>query len=113
MTMNNPTYASMATAKRGAQRKGITNPAFIELDNGKIELRDMDHPLYNGANRERSTVKGAVALVWDIAKAGIEANKRRKDILAECVAQGVNINTAKTQYQLYRQAAGLSKARAA
>ena len=40
---------------------------------------------------------GPVAQVWAIAeKLGPKAE--RKDVIAECVAAGVNINTAKTQY---------------
>jgi hypothetical protein len=113
MTINNPVYASKSTAKRGAQRHGIANPKLIALPDGKVEVRDMDRPLYNWAVREKSEVKGAVAIVWDIAKAAYDAgDARRKDIIAACVEAGVALNTAKTQLQHYRAAAGLVKARA-
>lgn len=113
MTINNPVYASKSTAKRGAQRQGIANAKLVDLPDGKVELRDMDRPLYNWAVREKSQVKGAVAIVWDIAKAAYDAgNVKRKDIIAQCVEAGVAVNTAKTQLQHYRAAAGMTKAQA-
>ena len=37
--------------------------------------------------------------VWDIADA--MAGARRKDVIAACVEAGINLGTAKTQYQLW------------
>lgn len=107
MSVNNPTYANKATAKRGAARKGIANPAFITLEDGRIEVRDLDRPLYNSAAREKSATKGAVGMVWDIAKAMYAKDARRKEIIAACVEAGIALNTAKTQLQHYRKAAGM------
>lgn len=107
MSINNAIYSNKATAKRGAARKGITNPAFIVLEDGRVELRDLDRPLYNAAARERSAVKGAVGMVWDIAKDMYAKGARRKEIIAACVDAGVALNTAKTQLQHYRKAAGM------
>lgn len=109
MSINNPTYATKATAKRGIARAGIANPALVEREDGRIEVRDLDRPLYNHAAREKSNVKGAVAIVWDIAARMIAEGAKRKDIVAACVEQGVALNTAKTQIQYYRKAAGLVK----
>src|SRR6266566_2767145 len=39
---------------------------------------------------------GPVAMVWDIASKMPKAE--RKDVIAACVAKGINIHTAKTQY---------------
>ena len=113
MTIINSVYASPSTAKRGAKRQGITNLKLVPTPDGKVELRDMDRPLYNWAVREKSQVKGSVAIVWDIAKAAYAAgNVKRKDIIAQCVEAGVAVNTAKTQLQHYRTAAGMTKAQA-
>ena len=114
MTINNPVFANKGLAVAAAKRSGMNNPKYRKMPNGSVVLLDGDtSPLYDGAKRERSTVSGAVAIVWDVTKAMLEKGASRKEILAACVARGVNINTAKTQYQLYRQAAGLSKARTA
>lgn len=105
-------YASLATAKRGAKRKGLSNVEFLPLKDGRVEMRNMDSPLYSAALRERSTVEGAVGVVWDIAAEMFAQSKTRKEILSECVAAGVNINTARTQYQAWRAASGHVKSRA-
>lgn len=111
--INNPVYANKGLAAAGAKRDGIINPGFVQVANG-IELRDLDSPLYNGAKRERSTVEGACGIVWDIAEKMLKIEGvTRKQIIDECVRAGVNINTAKTQYQHYRAAAGLVKSRVA
>ena len=98
--INNTTYASKATAVRGAKRAGIVNPAYVPTPDGRIELRDLDRPLYNGAARERSTVEGPVGLVWSLC-IELGASLSRKELIAKCVDAGVNINTARTQYQLW------------
>lgn len=108
MTINNPTYANKGLASAAAKRAGIEN-FRVEPKNDKFELINLDTPLYNADMRERSTVKGAVGIVWDIAAEYLKAGKARKDIIAACVEAGVNINTARTQYQAYRKAAGLVK----
>ena len=111
--INNPVYANKGLAAAGAKREGITNPGFVQVTNG-VELRDMDSPLYNGAKRERSDVDGPCGLVWDIAANMLKTEGvTRKQIIDACVAAGVNINTAKTQYQHYRAASGLATKRAA
>ena len=46
--------------------------------------------------RARSKVGGAVAIVHTICNK--MKDKPRKDVIAECIRQGVNENTAKTQY---------------
>lgn len=109
MSVKNHTYATKSTAKRGVQRHGIANAALIEREDGCIEVRDLDRPLYNHAAREKSATKGAVAIVWDLAAKMIGEGAKRKEIVEACVAQGVALNTAKTQIQYYRKAAGLVK----
>ena len=47
----------------------------------------------------KSVVENPVQRVWDIAQQ--MWGQRRKDIIAECVRQGIAYNTARTQYQEY------------
>lgn len=49
-----------------------------------------------------STIKSPCKLVWHIASSmpGVQ----RAEVLAECVRQGVALNTAKTQYQHWKKA---------
>lgn len=109
MSINNPTYATKSTAKRGVQRHGIEKPAFIERPDGRIEVRDLARPLYNYDAREKSAIKGAVGIVWDLCAKMIPTGAKRKEIVAAAVEAGVALNTAKTQIQYYRKAAGLVK----
>lgn len=106
MTVNNPTFAHKGSATRAAKRDGLVN-FDIRAKGDKIELRDLDRPLYNDAAREKSTIKGAVGIVWDLCAEMIPTGAKRKDIVALAVEAGVALNTAKTQYQYYRKAAGL------
>lgn len=109
MTINNPTYSSKSVAKRGAERAGIANPEFVKRDDGRVEVRDMDRPLYNSAAREKSEVKGAVRIVWDLCAEMIPTGAKRRDVVGKAVELGVALNTARTQYQHYRKAAGLTR----
>lgn len=110
MSVNNLHYASKATAKRGIARHGIANAKLIERADGRVEVRDMDRPLYNYDAREKSATKGAVGIVWDLCAKMIPTGAKRKEIVAAAVEAGVALNTAKTQIQYYRKAAGLVKA---
>ena len=47
----------------------------------------------------KSVIGNPVQMVWNIADSMWGA--RRKDIIAECVKQGVAYNTARTQYQAF------------
>lgn len=53
------------------------------------------------AHRERSTAEKPVAIVHRICEEMEGAT--RNEIVAECVAQGVNISTARTQYYKWRK----------
>lgn len=48
-------------------------------------------------SKGRNRTKGAVALVFKIADSMSDAP--RKDVIAACVKKGVNVHTARTQYQ--------------
>ena len=50
----------------------------------------------------KSTIGSPCRVVWDIAES--MPDSKRKDVLAECVKQGVAFYTARTQYQKYREA---------
>ena len=97
------------SALKAAKRMSLENFDVVENDNGKFELRDLSRPLYNDAAREKSTVEGAVGIVWDLCKEMIPAGAKRREIVAKAVDAGVALNTARTQYQYYRKAAGLTK----
>ncbi len=105
--INNPTYATVSTAKRGAKRLGLTKFDIVPCGE-RFELRDLTRPLYDASKRARSATKAPVTKVWDICIEHGES-MARKDIIALCVTAGININTAKTQYQAWRKAAGLVK----
>lgn len=65
---------------------------------GDIYCLACDHVLAKG-KLVKSSVDNPVQLVWEIADRLWGA--RRKDIIAECVRQGVAYNTARTQYQAF------------
>lgn len=50
---------------------------------------------------------GPVSRVWVVAQS--MPNAKRAEVLAACKALGVNANTAKTQYQLWRYARNQAK----
>ncbi len=54
------------------------------------------------SSKKQKRMKGAVARVWEIADS--LPNAERKYVLAACVGEGININTAKTQYQKWLHA---------
>ena len=51
----------------------------------------------NIVNGKRTYNRGAVDYCWDVFEA--MEGRRRKDVVAFCVNEGINIHTAKTQYQ--------------
>lgn len=59
--------------------------------------------------RAKSTVEGPVAIVWALADNNPGA--KRKEIVAMAMEAGVTKNTANTQFQYWRKARGLVKAR--
>jgi hypothetical protein len=56
--------------------------------------------LGNGSNRERSTVESPVKLVHRLCN---ELKGNREKVIEAAVAQGVNLNTAKTQFYRWRK----------
>ena len=48
---------------------------------------------------KESTIDSPVKMVWEIADR--MWGQRRKDIIEECVKQGITYNTARTQYQAF------------
>lgn len=96
-----------------ARRESDPDDDVPDLDPEEIRI-----PLGNGmvitttntmkSNLDQSTVEKPVALTHQIAnemeQAALEAGApapRRKDVIAACVAQGIAINTARTQYQVW------------
>lgn len=60
-----------------------------------------------GLPQRLSSVKSPVKRVWDIADSMPKAS--RKDVVAECIRQGVGAGTARTQYQAWFKASQESK----
>lgn len=56
----------------------------------------------DGTVKEASTVASPSKLVWEIA--GANPTAARKEVIALCVAQGVHMATASTQYYRWKQA---------
>ena len=54
--------------------------------------------------RQRSAVGGSVSMVWEIADA--MKSSPRSEVIAACIAKGININTAKTQYYKWSKEQG-------
>jgi len=54
------------------------------------------------APKRKKQSKGAVAAVWAIADK--MPNAERKDVIAACVKKGINVHTARTQYQRWLHA---------
>ena len=54
-----------------------------------------------------SEIPTPCSVVWDIASS-MEGAKR-KDVIAECTKQGIAFYTARTQYQLWKQAGKVSE----
>lgn len=109
------TYTAKSSAMRNA--KAQLKAGNIELNGRAISIIGTsdgyywDNPsAFNSQPKDEllrvSAMKGACALVWDIAGAMLAADPsvKRAAILAQCVANGIAYYTARTQYQLYRQA---------
>jgi hypothetical protein len=47
--------------------------------------------------KSKSTIQSPVKVVWTVCEEMKSA--ARKDVVAECMKRGVNVHTAKTQYQ--------------
>ncbi len=60
-----------------------------------------------GLPQRLSSIKSPVKRVWDIADSMPKAS--RKDVVAECIRQGVGAGTARTQYQAWFKASQESK----
>lgn len=79
-------------------------PALVLHGPHKRELeedRAFKAPNTLEANRAHSTVEKPVARVHRICAEMVGAP--RKEVIARCVAEGVNIHTAKTQYQVWNK----------
>lgn len=99
------TYANMKSAKQSKKTKAMKNPEFLETPEGRIMVREKGSALYDASLRVKSEVDSPVKLVWDLCFN--HPNAKRRDIVAMAIEAGVSLNTARTQYQYWRKAAGL------
>lgn len=89
-------YSSKSNAKRAM--KGQETAYFIEEVDGKFYLRPIPAKKSEKAPKgEGKPRNGNCHKVWEIADS--MKGERRKHVVAACVAAGVPLGTAKTQYQ--------------
>lgn len=98
-------YATMGTAQRGAKRRGIKHPEYIELHDGRIFVREKGSALHDANQRLKSAIENPVKFVWDLCFK--HPNAKRRDIVTRAMEAGVSPNTAKSQYQYWRKASGM------
>lgn len=103
------TYADKRGAVRAAKNKGIKHPEYITLINGRVAVREKGVALHDASQRIKSEIKNPVKFVWDLCFDQPKA--KRRDIVTKAMEAGVSPNTAKTQYQYWRQASGLVRTR--
>ena len=89
----------MPTRKRTTKRKGRTRSTKAGQPTKK-RARPRTKPAKKKSPRQQKA--GPVERVWEIASSMPDA--ARKDVVAACVAKGINVHTARTQYQRWRQA---------
>lgn len=117
-------YTTKANAKRAAKSQNIdlNTIEFVELGEkmwswreviGEEEYTEEDAKHHeevtgeapetaDGKDRNKSCIENPCQLVWNIADEMEGA--RRKDVIEACVKAGVAFYTARTQYQLWKQA---------
>ncbi len=120
--MKMKTYATKSNMKRAALAElllefGNQEDAKKAYPQRVVEAQDAsgnwfytieDTPSVGTTSPTSSTIKNPCLVVWEIATemttvaGGVPA--KRKDILQACVDRGVNFYTARTQYQLWKQA---------
>lgn len=105
MTTEVKTYSTRATAIRGAQRAGHKIAMVEQRKDGRWIITSNNSPLYNAELRVKSEVASPVQLVWDLCFN--HPTMARRDIVTMAIEAGVSPNTARTQYQRWREAKGL------
>ena len=89
----------MPKQKRPAKRKGRTRSTKTAKPTKKKARTPTKSAKKTGARPQQP---GPVAKVWEIASSMPTA--ARKEVVEACVKKGINVHTARTQYQRWRQA---------
>lgn len=92
------TYAAKSSVTRALKAAGI-DAETVHINNGPdgwYATPKEPPKKVAGVKKERS---GACRKVWDICDS--MRGQRRKDVVAACVAAGINPGTARTQYQAW------------
>ena len=89
----------MPKQKRPAKRKGRTRSTKAAQPTKKSANT---RPEAAKKKRPGPQTAGPVAKVWEIASS--MPNAARKEVVEACVKKGINVHTARTQYQRWRQA---------
>lgn len=95
---NTKTYATKASAKRGAERAGIERPVFFATEEG-VTVRDalsFSHKELDRLAPARSQKEKPVDIVWNFVQANPDMT--RKETIAHLVSLGLNVNMCRTQY---------------
>lgn len=107
---NSKVYTAKASATRAAKnaitKSGIEAEIIInEVEGGFTFQIEVQVPSKDFLRV--SEIETPCSVVWDIASS-MEGAKR-KDVIAECTKQGIAFYTARTQYQLWKQAGKVSE----
>jgi hypothetical protein len=92
------TYAAKSSVTRAMKQQGVAPEAYTIEQNAEGQFyAKMKAAPKKEASGEKKPRNGNCKAVWEMAESMADA--RRKDVIAACVAAGINEGTAKTQYQ--------------
>lgn len=96
MNTNTKTYAAKSSVIRAIKAAGlkVEDYSIVEVEGGF--QGQYIQPVVVEGKKPRN---GACRRVWDMADAMPEA--KRSEVVAACVEAGINLGTAKTQYQAW------------
>lgn len=90
------TYAAKSSVTRAIKAAG-QDPAKFQILEVDGKFSGMPIVTKKEAAGEKKPRNGACKKVWDMADSMPEA--KRSEVVSACVAAGINLGTAKTQYQ--------------
>lgn len=98
---SNKVYAAKSSVVRAIKAAGLNPENFdvLPINEGFSGIAKVTKAVAEKLVEGKMPRNGNCRKVWDIADA--MAGARRKDVIAACVEAGINLGTAKTQYQLW------------
>ena len=97
-TKTTPAAAPVDTASKVVVEDYADKPAATKLErtlDRAAETTPKTTPAV--ATKSKSTIQSPVKVVWAVCEE--MKSSARKDVVAECMRRGVNVHTAKTQFQ--------------